>query len=128
MMYVRIDRSWLFSSTAQRTYLVCAVLDLALIATRIGVSLATSIAGVQTLPHGLRLVLLALFFPEAAGTGILFVGMTYCWLGFGGSYTRKLFWIVLIQFFLVTGLVYYFTAYRKLARRESKEVSGLVPT
>jgi hypothetical protein len=36
-MYVSISRNWLFSRTAPRVYLLGAILDLALLATRVGI-------------------------------------------------------------------------------------------
>jgi len=118
MMYVRISRNWLFSPTAQRVYLLCAILNLALLATRIGIVAA----GVSTPSPTTVLLLKGFLFPEIVGSAVLFVGMSYCWLGFGGSYTKKGFWIVLVKLCLITTPIYYFAVYRSMASRESNVV------
>jgi hypothetical protein len=125
MMYVLISRNWLFSRTAQRVYLIAAILDLALLATRMGIAGAMTAAGVFTLPPVTNVVVRILLIPEVVGTAVLTVGMTYCWLGLGGSYKKKLLWIVLIQLFLVTMPVYYVAFYRPLASRERARSSAL---
>jgi hypothetical protein len=128
MMYISISRNWLFSPMAQRVYLLCALLNLALIATRIGVFAAMTAAGVSSFSAEAGLFVKVLFFPEIIGTAILFVGMSYCWLGFGGSYKRKLLWIIFIRFFVVMAPIYYFLEYRSLASREaSKERVRVAP-
>jgi hypothetical protein len=119
MMYVRVSRNWLFSPTAQRVYLLCAILDFALLATRIGIGAAIVAAGVSTLTPTAVLVVKAFLFPEIVGSAVLFVGMSYCWLGFGGSYTKKGFWIVLVKLCLITAPIYYFAVYRPMASREA---------
>jgi ABC-type spermidine/putrescine transport system permease subunit II len=119
MMYVRISRNWLFSRTAQRVYLLCAILDIALLATRMGIGAAIAAAGTSNLTPTSVLVLRALLLPEVVGSAVLFVGMSYCWLGFGGSYTRKGFWIVLVKLCFITAPVYYFAVYRRMASQES---------
>jgi len=119
MMYVRISRGWLFSRTAQRVYLLCAVLNLALLATRIGIGAAILSAGVSALPPTTVLVVKAFLFPEIVGSAVLFVGMSYCWLGFQGSYAKKGFWIVFVKLCLITAPVYYFAVYRRTARASS---------
>ena len=119
MMYVRISRNWLFSRTAQRVYLLCAILDLALLATQIGIFAAMAGARGSTLsPTGVLLVK-AFLLPEVVGAAVLFVGMSYCWLGFDGSYTKKGLWIVLVKLCLITTPVYYFAVYRPMACREA---------
>src|ERR1043166_8189940 len=67
MMYVSISRDWLFSPTARRVYLICAILNLALLATRMGIVLAMVAAGVSTLPSGARLLVRALLAPKLWG-------------------------------------------------------------
>src|ERR1051326_3461716 len=121
MMYVSISRDWLFSPTARRVYLSCAILNLALLATRMGIVLAMVAAGVSTLPSGARLLVRALLFPEIVGSAVLFVGMSYCWLGLGGSYKKKVLWFILLNLFLLTVPIYYFSVYRPLAFREGEE-------
>jgi hypothetical protein len=49
MLYLPISRSWLFSTTARRIYLVSAMLAFALIATLLGVHMAMAAAGTRTL-------------------------------------------------------------------------------
>lgn len=115
MMYVRISRNWLFSPTAQRIYLLCAILNLALLATRLGIATA----GVSTMSRTTVLLLKGFLFLEILGSAVLFVGMSYCWLGFKGSYAKKGFWIVFVKFCLITALVYYFAVYRRTARAAS---------
>ena len=122
MMYLTVSRNWLFSRTAQRVYLVCAIMDLAFLGTRIGIAAAMNATGVFTLPPPVRMVMGTLFIPEVAGTAVLTVGMTYCWLGLKGSYSKKLLWFIFIGFFLVTMPVYYFAFYRRMASAETFEL------
>ena len=75
-----ISRNWLFSKNAQRVYLVCAILDLAFLGTRVGITAAMSVAGVLTLPTTMRMVVGLLSVPEVMGIAVLTVGMTYCWI------------------------------------------------
>jgi hypothetical protein len=121
MMHVSISRAWLFSRTAQRVYLLCAILNLALLATRIGVAAAMTSAGVSALPPAVALLVKGFLLPEIVGSAVLFVGMSYCWLGIGGSYKKKVLWFVFLTFFLVAMPVYYFAVYRSLASREAGE-------
>ena len=81
-------------------------------------------AGVSTLPSGARLLVRALLFPEIVGSAVLFVGMSYCWLGLGGSYKKKVLWFILLNLFLLTVPIYYFSVYRPLAFREGEEALG----
>jgi len=118
-MYVRISRDWLFSRTAQRLYLLCAILNLALLATRIGMAAATLAAGVSSLSPTAVMLVKGFLFLVVVGSVVLFVGMSYCWLGFDGSYTKKALWIVLVKFCLITAPVYYFAVYRSKASREA---------
>jgi hypothetical protein len=120
MMYVSISRNWLFSRTAQRVYLLCAILDLALLAIRVGIFAAIAGAGVSKLSPTAVLLVKALLFPEIVGSAVLFVGMSYCWLGFDGSYTKKGLWIVLVKLCLITTPVYYFGVYRPKASRGAR--------
>jgi hypothetical protein len=118
MMYVRISRNWLFSPRAQRVYLLCAILDIGLLATRIGIAAAMAAAGVSALSPTSVLLVNAFLFLEVVGSAVLFVGMSYCWLGLGGSYTKKGLWIVLVKLCLITTPIYYFAVYRPMASRE----------
>jgi len=72
MMHVSISRAWLFSRTAQRVYLLCAILNLALLATRIGVAAAMASAGVSALPPTVALLVKGFLFPEIVGSAVLF--------------------------------------------------------
>jgi len=119
MMYLSISRGWLFSRTAQRVYLACAILDLAFLGTRMGIAAAMNATGVFVLPPTTSMVVGILFIPEIIGTAVLTVGMTYCWLGFGGSYSKKLLWFLLVNAFMISMPIYYFAFYRRLASRET---------
>lgn len=125
MMHFYISRNWLFSRTAQRVYLICTILDLALLATRMGIIAATFSAGVFSLPPVTVFILRVLLFPEVIGTAILFVGMSYCWLGLGGSYKRKLLWLLFSGLFLIALPIYYFVSYRPLASKAEAQVPAL---
>ena len=50
--------------------------------------------------------------------------MSYCWLGLGGSYKKKVLWFILLNLFLLTVPIYYFSVYRPLAFREGEEALG----
>lgn len=124
MMYVSISRSWLFSRTAQRVYLLCALLNLALLATRIGIAAAMAAAGFAALTPTALLLVKGFLFPEIVGSSVLFVGMSYCWLGLAGSTGKKVLWFVLLGFFLITTPVYYFAVYRAMALHEADKTRG----
>jgi hypothetical protein len=115
MLYLPITRSWMFSSPAQRIYFLGALLDLALLATKIGVAAATSAAGVSVLPASTVLFLRVLFFPEVVGMATLLVGMSYFWLSFDLSgYGKKALWFVLVYLFGLLALpLYYLLVYRR---------------
>lgn len=113
MMYFSINRAWLFSRTAQRVYLFCAILDLGLLGTQIGIQAAMEVSGMFALPPMTRILLQLLLIPEVIGTAILTVGMSYCWLAIGGSCGRKLVWILYLPWFIVTMPIYYFAVYRR---------------
>jgi hypothetical protein len=122
MMHLPVSRSWLFSRTAQRVYLVSAVLDLAFLGTRMGVATAMNAAGVFTLPLTVQMAVGLLSIPAAIGTAVLTVGMTYCWLAVGGSCGRKLVWIlVVLSYYPISMPIYYFAFYRRLASQENSE-------
>lgn len=127
MMHVQISRSWLFSPVARHIYFACAVLDLAFIATRIGIRTAMATAGVAVLPLGVASLLRLLLYPEIVGTAVLFVGMSYCWLGVEASYKKKVLWFLLFGLFLITMPIYYFAFYRQIAVREAGRVSASNP-
>lgn len=118
MMYFSVSRGWLFSRTSQRVYLLCAILDLAFLATQVGITTAMKFSGVYSLPPTTRIVVGFLLVPEVIGTAMLAVGMTYCWLAMGGSCGRKLVWILFINLFLFTMPIYYFAVYRRLAAKQ----------
>jgi hypothetical protein len=101
---------------AQRVYLVSALLNLALLATVIAVAMAMGVGRVFALPPLSALLVKILFLPEAIGTGILMVGMSYFWLGFdSSSYTKRCVWLLLVCFGgLLTLPLYYFFVYRRL--------------
>jgi len=131
VIYVSISRNWIFSRVAQRVYLVCALLDLALLATRIGIIAALAVAGLSRLPPVSLTVVRVLLFPEVVGSAVLLVGMSYCWFGFDRARHRsRLLWYVLVSLFtLLTMPIYYFFVYRRLASLEPhKEPVPVPPT
>jgi hypothetical protein len=118
MLYLPINREWLFSSTAQRVYLCCALLTIALLATLLATHVAISVAGVSELNSEARLLLRRFLFPQILGAALLWVSMWYFWFGFDSSpYVRKAASFVLLFFLAPIGtLVYYFLTYRRLVR------------
>ncbi len=90
-----------------------------------GIGAALAAAGVYALSPEARLVVSVFLFPEVVGSAVLFVGMSYCWLGIGGSYKKKVLWILLVPLFLLTMPFYYFVYYRPLASRQTDQ--RLVP-
>ncbi len=125
MMHLSISPTWLCSRTAKRVYFLCALANLALLATRMGIAAALAAAGASALSPEARLIVSTLLFPEVVGSAVLLVGMSYCWLGIGGSYKKKVLWIILLPLFLLTMPVYYFVYYRPLASRQTNQT--LVP-
>jgi len=123
VIYVSISRNWIFSRAAQRVYLLCALLDLALLATRIGIIAAMAVAGLSNLPPVSLMVVRVILFPEVVGSAVLLVGMSYCWFGFDRArYRSRLLWYVLVSLFtLITMPAYYFFVYRRLVSEQTNE-------
>jgi hypothetical protein len=115
MLYLPINRSWLFSLTAQRIYFVSALLALALTATLMGVHMAMRVAGTRTLTRDAASVIRALLYPEVLGMAILWAAMWYFWFGFDRShYFKRTIWFFLLFFVAPFGpLLYYFVVYRR---------------
>jgi hypothetical protein len=125
MMHLSISRTWLFSRTARRVYFLCALADLALLGTRMGIGAALAAAGASELSRDAAMIVRTLLFPAVVGSAVLFVGMSYCWLGIGGSYKKKVLWFIFAPLFLLSMPVYYFVYYRPLASRQTEQ--ALVP-
>jgi hypothetical protein len=120
MLYLPISRSWMISRAAQRVYLVTAILNLALLATWIGVLAATLGSGYFVLPQSTALLINLMFLPEILGTAVLLVGMAYFFCGFDrSSEGKRALWFLLLYFlnFLVLPF-YYFLIYRSLVKTE----------
>ena len=115
MLYLPINRSWLFSLTAQRIYFVSALLALALTATLMGVHMAMRVAGTRTLTRDAASVIRVLLYPEVLGMAILWAAMWYFWFGFDRShYFKRTIWFFLLFFVAPFGpLLYYFVVYRR---------------
>jgi hypothetical protein len=115
MLYLPINRSWLFSGTARRIYFVSALLALALIATLLGVHMAMAAAGTRALGPSASPVVRMLLFPEITGEAVLWVGMWYFWFGFDRShYLKKAVWFVLLFLLVPFGTIFcYFLVYRR---------------
>jgi len=129
VIYVSISRNWIFSRAAQRVYFVCVLLDLVLLASRIGIIAAMAAAGISKLPPVSLTVVRVILFPEVVGSAVLLVGMSYCWFGFDRArYRRRLLWYVLVSLFtLITMPVYYFFVYRRLASLEPDKAPVPIP-
>jgi hypothetical protein len=115
MLYLPISRSWLVSSTAQRIYLVSALLVLALLATLIGVNAAMVAAGARVLNPTASVLVRVLLFPGIAGEAVLWVAMWYFWFALDRShYLKKAMWFVFLFLVPPFGTVaYYFFVYRR---------------
>src|ERR1700675_4738947 len=118
MLYLPINRSWLFSPIAQRVYLVCALCALALIATLIGIRMAMSASGARALTPPASSLVRTLLYPEILGAALLWIAMWYFWFGFDPShYLKKAVCFALLFFLAPFGTVlYYFVVYRRLVR------------
>jgi hypothetical protein len=123
MLYLPINRSWLFSATAQRTYFASALLTLAFIATLLAVRMAMVSAGTHALVAPASAVVRTLLYPETAGVAVLWIGMWYFWLGFDSShYFKKAMWFVLLGLLAPFGtILYYFFVYRHLIAAQSQK-------
>jgi hypothetical protein len=123
MLHLPINRSWLFSSTAQRTYFASALLTLAFIATLLGVRMAMVAVGTRVLVAPASSVIRTILYPEITGAAVLWIGMWYFWFGFDSShYLKKAVWFVLLGFLAPFGtLLYYFLVYRHLIAAQSQE-------
>lgn len=115
MLYLPITRSWLVSSTAQRIYIVSALLVVALLATLIGVNAAMVASGARVLAPSASAVVRVLLFPEIAGEAVLWVAMWYFWFTFDRPhYLKRAAWFVLLFLVAPFGTVaYYFFVYRR---------------
>jgi hypothetical protein len=100
---------------AQRIYLACAFLSLALLATLIGVHAAMSAAGASALTPDSAAVVRILLFPEIMGAALLWVAMWYFWFGFDRShFLKKAGWFVALFFFAPLGpVLYWYFAFRR---------------
>jgi hypothetical protein len=125
MLYPPISREWLYSRMAQRTYLGCAVLSLALIATLVGVHLAMPLAGAASLNAPARMLINVILLPEILGTALLWIAMWYYWFSFDRNHYLKKFGFFLLLFFLAPfgTLLYYFVIYRTSMLHEQPESS-----
>lgn len=126
MLYLPISRNWLISKTAQRVYLACSALTLALLATSIGVRLALSAAGAVALSSPARSLVRVLLFPEILGSAMLWIAMWYFWFGFDQSHYLKRAGSFALLFFLapIGTLVYYFLIYRRRVPFVQIQTSG----
>lgn len=122
MLYLPVDRSWLFSQTAQRVYFGSALLSIALVGTLIGVHSAMSAARAAAVTPLAASVVKILLYPETLGAAILWVGMWYFWFSFDRShYLKRAIWFCLLFFFAPFGpLFYYFIVYRRNMRQQSE--------
>jgi hypothetical protein len=123
MLYLPINRSWLFSQIAQRIYFASTLLTLAFIATFLGIRMAVVAAGTHALVAPATAVARTLLYPEIGGTAVLWIGMWYFWFGFDSShYFKKAIWFVLLGFLAPFGTVlYYFFVYRRLIVARSQK-------
>jgi hypothetical protein len=117
MLYLPINRSWLFSLTARRVYLVSALLAIALTAILIGVHTAMAAARMSALTPLAAALVRGLLYPEILGTALLWAAMWYFWLGFDRShYLKRAIWFCCLFFLAPVGpVLYYFAVYRRSA-------------
>lgn len=115
MMILPIPRSWILSRTAERIYLYCAILSMALSGTWIGTRAAQIFAGKPTLSPGTATALLLILFAEVVGAALLWVAMQYFWFGFDhSSWLMRAFWFLVLWSVLpLFWALYYFFVYRK---------------
>ncbi len=125
MLYLPISRNWIFSLTARRVYLTCAVLTLALIATSVGVHMAMTVARAGALTPAAAALVKVLLYPEILGAALLWIAMWYFWFGFDPShYLKKALWFMLLAFLAPFGtVIYYFVVYRRSISGQRHEVS-----
>jgi hypothetical protein len=117
MLILPITRNWLDSRVAQRVYLVCAVLSLALFGTRVGTHAAQNVVGRNALPLATAAVLRIVFVPETVAAAVLWVGMLYFWFNLDRSHwPKRALWIFLILFISPAPALYYFLVYRRSTR------------
>jgi hypothetical protein len=117
MFYLPITKDWILSPLANRIYLVCALLVIALFGTLVATSLAVAVSGVRSLsdvPSAVFLVKV-LILPEVFGTALLSIAMWYFWFTFDrSSWLRKALWFTPLYFLPTIGpTLYYFFVYRR---------------
>jgi len=122
MMILPISRSWIFSRAAERVYLYCAILSLALSGTWIGTRAAQIYAGNPALSDATATVLYLVLILEVLGAALLWVGMLYFWFGLDqSSWLIRAFWFLvlwsLLPFFWA---MYYFFVYRRQFRDQQR--------
>jgi hypothetical protein len=117
MLYLPITRAWIVSPLARRSYLLCALLAVALFGTLVAVSAAMVASGVRSLAGAPAAVLTVkvLILPEVFGTAALSVAMWYFWFTFDrSSWAKKALWFPPLYFFPTMGpALYYFFVYRR---------------
>ena len=112
MLVLPISRRWLFSQTAQRVYLVAALLVIALFGTRIAVLAAVLSAGHTELSTSAALLVTFLLYPEIAGAAILWVGMLY--FSFDQTdFMKRAIWFLTLVLIPFAAVFYYYFVYRR---------------
>ena len=103
------------SHAAQRVYLTCSVLALALSGTLAGTRAAQAVIGSHTLPPATAALLRLGLIPEAGGSALLWVAMLYFWFNLDqSSWLKRALWFPFVFCFLPFALaLYYFFVYRK---------------
>jgi hypothetical protein len=108
MLVLPISKSWIISRTAQKTYLACALLSLALIATLLGTRMATSATGTAYLNSSAAQLLGIVLLPEILGMATLWVAMWYFWFSYDNSnWVKKAAWFVPLYLLAPIGVIAY---------------------
>lgn len=112
MLVLPISRSWLFSKTAQRAYLVAALLVIAWFGTRIAIHAAMSSAGRTELSTSAALLVRVLLYPEIVGSALLWVGMLY--FSFDQTdFMKRAVWFLILVLIPFAAVFYYYFVYRR---------------
>src|SRR5258708_1871471 len=131
MLYLPITKGWIVSPLARRTYLVCAILAIALFGTLVAVSAAMVASGLRSLagaPAAASIVKVLLF-PEVFGAAALSIAMWYFWFSFDrSSWIRKACWFPPLYLLPTMGpALYYFLVYRSQTSAREERQSGVSP-
>ena len=111
MLHLPITRRRIVSLTCKGAYLGCAIANLWLCATRIGVGAALEMSGPNALAESplAALLIKGLLWPGIVGRGLLRVAMWYFWFSFDHSgWVKRTIWFLVLFWGITVGPAFYY--------------------